>query len=292
MTQSSKWSIAGALMGACFALITQAPATWLANVISNASQHRFVLQNAQGTVWRGSAIALLADGNQPPTATRQSPSQPLLQANPSDQPSSNTSSISPNTFGMPLPSRLHWDFASGFDRSLMRLVMRAQIKSECCTPEPLQLAVSMGWQGIRIDIANQQSQWPAHWLVGLGSPWNTVQPEGSMQLRTENLMWQSNLGTPKVQGLAELTLSQLATPLSTLRPLGTYRLRVQGGDTMAVTLATLEGGLQLSGNGQWANGRLRFKGEARAQPAFEAALSNLLNILGQRQGAISIMELG
>jgi general secretion pathway protein N len=258
MTQSFKWSITGALIGACFALVTQAPASWLANAISNASQNRFLLQNAQGTVWRGSAIALLADGNQ----------------------------------GMPLPSRLHWDFASGFDRSLMRLVMRAQIKSECCTPEPLQLAVSTGWQGLRIDVANQQSQWPAHWLVGLGSPWTTVQPEGSMQLRTENLIWQSNEGIPKIQGAAELTLSQLATPLSTLRPLGTYRLRVQGGDTMAVSLATLEGGLQLSGNGQWANGRLRFKGEARAQPAFEAALSNLLNILGQRQGAISIMELG
>jgi general secretion pathway protein N len=240
MTQSFKWSITGALIGACFALVTQAPASWLANAISNASQNRFLLQNAQGTVWRGSAIALLADGNQ----------------------------------GMPLPSRLHWDFASGFDRSLMRLVMRAQIKSECCTPEPLQLAVSTGWQGLRIDVANQQSQWPAHWLVGLGSPWNTLQPEGSMQLRTENLIWQSNEGIPKIQGAAEFTLSQLATPLSTLRPLGTYRLRVQGGDTMAVSLATLEGGLQLSGNGQWANGRLRFKGEARAQPAFEAALSN------------------
>jgi general secretion pathway protein N len=279
-------------MGACFALITQAPATWLANVISNASQHRFVLQNAQGTVWRGSAIALLADGNQHATVTRQSPSQPLLQAYPSGKPSSNTSSISPNTIGMPLPSRLSWDFSSGFDTGLMRLVVRAQIKSECCTPEPLQLAASIGWQGIRIDVANQQSQWPAYWLIGLGSPWNTVQPEGSMQLRTENLMWQSNAGAPKIKGLAELTLSQLATPLSTLRPLGTYRLRVQGGDTMALTLATIEGGLQLSGNGQWANGRLRFKGEARAQPAFEAALSNLLNILGQRQGAISIMELG
>lgn len=292
MTQSSKWSITGALMGACFALITQAPATWLANVISNASQHRFVLQNAQGTVWRGSAIALLADGNQHATVTRQSPSQPLLQAYPSGKPSSNTSSISPDTIGMPLPSRLSWDFSSGFDTGLMRLVVRAQIKSECCTPEPLQLAVSIGWQGIRIDVANQQSQWPAHWLIGLGSPWNTVQPEGSMQLRTENLMWQSNAGAPKIKGLAELTLSQLATPLSTLRPLGTYLLRLQGGDTMALTLATIEGGLQLSGNGQWANGRLRFKGEARAQPAFEAALSNLLNILGQRQGAISIMELG
>jgi len=292
MTQSSKWSITGALIGACFALITQAPATWLANVISNASQHRFVLQNAQGTIWRGSAIAFLADGNQATTSAHPSLSQPLLQANPSEQPSSNKTPVTPNIFGMPLPTRLSWNFSSGFDTGLMRLVMRAQIKSECCTPEPLQLAVSIGWQGIRIDVANQQSQWPAHWLIGLGSPWNTVQPQGSMQLRTENLMWQSNAGAPKIQGVAELTLSQLATPLSTLRPLGTYRLRVQGGDTMALTLATIEGGLQLSGNGQWANGRLRFKGEARAQPAFEAALSNLLNILGQRQGAISIMELG
>ena len=279
-------------MGACFALITQAPATWLANVISNASQHRFVLQNAQGTVWRGSAIAFLADGNQATTSAHPSLSQPLLQANPSEQPSSNKTPVTPNIFGMPLPTRLSWNFSSGFDTGLMRLVMRAQIKSECCTPEPLQLAVSIGWQGIRIDVANQQSQWPAHWLIGLGSPWNTVQPEGSMQLRTENLMWQSNADAPKIQGVAELTLSQLATPLSTLRPLGTYLLRLQGGDTMAVTLATIEGGLQLSGNGQWANGRLQFKGEARAQPAFEAALSNLLNILGQRQGAISIMELG
>ena len=149
------------------------------------------------------------------------------------------------------------------------------------------------------DLTCQRSKWKKlAGVVGIATvmlscaPWNTVQPEGAMQLRTENLKWLSNAGAPKIQGLAELTLSQIATPLSTLRPLGTYRLRMQGGDTMAVTLATLEGGLQLSGNGQWANGRLRFKGEARAQPAFEAALSNLLNILGQRQGAISIMELG
>ena len=279
MTRSIKWSLTGVLIGACFALVTQAPATWLASAFSNASQKRFVLQNAQGTVWHGSAIALLSDGNQPSTATPNFSSSPKTQI--TNQPS-----------GIPLPTRLHWNFSTGFDTALMRFVMRAEIKSECCTPEPLQLAISIGWQGIRIDVANQQSQWPAHWLVGLGSPWNTVQPEGSMQLRTENLMWQSNAGAPKIQGLAELTLSQLATPLSTLRPLGTYLLCLQGGDTMAVTLATIEGGLQLSGNGQWANGRLQFKGEARAQPAFEAALSNLLNILGQRQGAISIMELG
>lgn len=266
MTQIRTWSVAGALIGACFALVTQAPASWLADAVSRASQQRLVLRHAQGTVWQGSAVALLADG---------------VAVTPGLPPS-----------GIPLPSRLHWRFASGFDTGLMRWVMRAQLQSACCTPEPLRLAISLGWQGLRIDVANQQSQWPAHWLVGLGAPWNTVQPAGSLQLRTQNVVWLSNAQTPMAQGVAELTLSQLASPLSTLRPLGTYRLRVQGGDTMAVSLATLEGGLQLSGNGQWANGRLQFKGEARAQPALEAALSNLLNILGQRQGAISILELG
>lgn len=269
MTPSTKWSVTGALIGAFFALLTQAPATWLAHAISDASQHRFVLRHAQGTVWQGSAIAVLSDGYPP---------------------SNSLSASTPS--GTALPTRLHWNFSSGFDSRLMRFVMRAQLQSACCTPEPLQWVISLGWQGLRIDAANQQSQWPAIWLVGLGAPWNTVQAEGSMQLRTENLMWQSNAGTPKVEGVAELTLSQLATPLSTLRPLGTYRLRVQGGDTMALSLATLEGSLLLSGNGQWANGHLQFKGEARAQPALEAALSNLLNILGQRQGTISILQLG
>ena len=62
MTQIRTWSVAGALIGACFALVTQAPATWLADAVSRASQQRLVLLHAQGTVWQGSAVALLADG--------------------------------------------------------------------------------------------------------------------------------------------------------------------------------------------------------------------------------------
>jgi general secretion pathway protein N len=266
MTPGVTWSITGAIIGVCIALVTQAPAHWLANAISSASQHRFVLKHAEGTVWRGSAVALLSEGGvATPTASQ---------------------------VEMALPTRLHWDFAPGWDSAMVRLVMRVQIKSACCTPTPLQLGLTLGWQGWRVDIADQASQWPANWLVGLGSPWNTVQLQGLMQLRTESLTWQSSAGSPKILGAAELTLLQLATPLSTLRPLGSYLLRIQGGDTMAVSLTTLGGGLQLSGNGQWAYGQLQFKGEARAQPAFEAALSNLLNILGQRQGAISILKIG
>jgi general secretion pathway protein N len=61
---------------------------------------------------------------------------------------------------------------------------------------------------------------------------------------------------------------------------------------MQVTLDTLEGSLQLQGRGEWQQGRLRFRGEAKAQTDAEAAVSNLLNVLGQRRGNVSFMELG
>ena len=38
--------------------------------------------------------------------------------------------------------------------------------------------------------------------------------------------------------------------------------------------------------------RLRFTGEASAAPEREAALSNLLNIIGRRNGARSIITIG
>ena len=59
-----------------------------------------------------------------------------------------------------------------------------------------------------------------------------------------------------------------------------------------LTLSTLAGDLQLSGTGQWVGQRLRFTGEASAAPEREAALSNLLNIIGRRSGARSLITVG
>jgi general secretion pathway protein N len=50
--------------------------------------------------------------------------------------------------------------------------------------------------------------------------------------------------------------------------------------------------LQLSGSGQWAGSRLRFNGEARSADGAQGALDNLLNIIGRRQGARSIISIG
>jgi general secretion pathway protein N len=186
------------------------------------------------------------------------------------------------------------------DLANLRLVFSATLASACCTPQPVRVDVSPLWLGVRVQVSDHTSHWPASWLVGLGAPWNTIQPQGQMQLHTTQLQWTHQAGKERqtapshgqLQGQAELQMQQLSTRLSTLRPLGTYRLRVQGGDTTAITLDTLEGSLLLQGTGQLHNGRVRFTGDASAAPDAEAALSNLLNILGQRQGAKSILNMG
>ncbi len=268
---STRWAWTGAGLGLALAFITQAPAHWLTHAIEQASGERVLLPDAQGTVWNGSAQWVLNEG-------------PLNIATSTNlaRPASTTA----------LPTRVTWQLGPSIDFSNLRLAMSAKVASACCTPLPVRVDVSPLWRGVRVQVSDHMSNWPASWLVGLGAPWNTVQPEGQMQLQTTQLQWTQQAGQERLQGQAELQMQQLSTRLSTLRPLGSYRVRVQGGDTIALTLDTLEGSLRLQGNGQLQNGHVRFNGEASAAPDAEAALSNLLNILGQRQGAKSILKLG
>lgn len=266
------WAWTGAAMGAVLALVSQAPAYWLANLVAQASGERVMLQNPQGTVWQGSAQAVLSAG--------------------AESTASNTA----------LPTRLQWQLGPHLDLSAARLGLRLSLSSPCCTPQPMSVDVTPQWRGVRVQVNDQRSTWPASWLTGLGAPWNTLQPEGDLQLSTQQWAWQHIAGQTQVQGQAQLNVQHIATRLSTLKPLGSYRVVLQGtgdvakgaeaGDTMRLTLDTVEGSLQLQGTGQWRNGHLQFNGEASSEPDAEAALSNLLNILGQRRGAKSILKLG
>ena len=258
---SHRWAWTGAGLGLVLGLITQAPAHWLTQAVAQASGQRVLLQDPQGTVWQGSAQWALNEG-----------------------PLNATSTV--------LPTRVTWQMGPHLDWRTGRLSLSATVASACCTPQPVRVDVSPLWRGARVTVSDHTSVWPASWLVGLGAPWNTVQPDGHMQLQTSQLQWSQQAGKDQLQGQAELQLQGFSTRLSTLRPLGNYRLRVQGGDTIALTLDTLEGSLQLSGSGQVLNGRVQFNGEASAAPDAQAALSNLLNILGQRQGAKSILKMG
>ena len=80
--------------------------------------------------------------------------------------------------------------------------------------------------------------------------------------------------------------------LSTIQPLGSYRVRIEGGDMTSLQLSTLDGALQLQGQGQWVGQRLRFQGEAWAAEGREAALANLLTMIGQRSGKRVLLSVG
>jgi general secretion pathway protein N len=139
-------------------------------------------------------------------------------------------------------------------------------------------------------------QWPAAWLVGLGTPWNTLQPSGSLRLSSSGLTLERVQGRWLFSGQAELELAAMASRVCTLDVLGSYRLALHGdaarGVAATVQLSTTEGALQLGGSGQWSASKLRFTGQASAAPGAEAALSNLLNIIGRRQGALSLISIG
>ena len=181
-----------------------------------------------------------------------------------------------------LPERIEWRTAfSGLN-----------LQALCCMSEPLRLSLGLSDGALRLTVSDQRSLWPAEVLSGLGTPMNTLEPTGRLLLQTADLHWHWRPSGPQLGGQISLDLQNLGSALSTLRPMGHYRLAVQGGTQPQLTLSTVEGALQLEGQGQWQNGRWRFKGQASAEPGLEPALANILNIIGRREGARSIISIG
>ena len=249
------WALTGALTGLLAVLLWCAPAQWLSGAVAQASQGRVQLFQLRGSIWQGSTQVALAGG----LGSRDAAT---------------------------LPGRLTWRL------HLSGWTLQADLLADCCMQQPWRLSVVPGWGSLRLGLADGQSVWPAAVLAGLGTPWNTVQPQGQLGLSTAGLALTWSSGRLGVEGSARLDAGQMASRLSTLKPMGSYRLSLQGGPTPGFTLETLEGALQLSGAGQWVGGRLRFEGVATATPDRLDALANLLNILGQRDGARSIIKVG
>jgi general secretion pathway protein N len=159
--------------------------------------------------------------------------------------------------------------------------------------EAAQWHFSPGWSHWQLRVDAHESTWPAALLSGLGTPWNTLQPEGALAVSTPGFSLQGALGRWTLEGAVDVQARDLSSRLSTLRPLGSYRLALTGGGQQpGLELSTLRGSLRLSGQGQWTSGRLHFVGEARADEAHQPELSNLLNIMGRRDGARSVISLG
>ena len=249
------WAASGALLGLLLATVLFAPARWLAAGIQQASGGQVALADARGTVWAGSARLVLSGGTD-------------------------------SQGSMALPGRVDWRM-----RPSLRGV-QAEVNAACCMAQALHLLAAPRWGGALMQVDDHTSQWPAGLLAGLGAPWNTIQAQGRLALSTQGLSVEWASGRTAMQGRVQLDALDMASRLSTLKPMGSYRLTLNGGTVNQLQLETLQGSLQLTGNGQWVGGRLRFDGVASSTPERQDALSNLLNIIGRRSGARAIIKVG
>jgi general secretion pathway protein N len=254
-----RYAVIGGVLGLVLAMLIWAPARWLAWGVAQASQGQVQWLDARGTVWAGSAQLLLSGG----AGSR----DPLA-----------------------LPGRVRWTLTPAWTG------LRLGWQADCCMAQAAHLQVRLGASTLNLQVSDHPSHWPAALLTGLGAPWNTLQPEGQLQLRTEGLQLNWAQGRLQMRGLIDFNLQNLSSRLSPIKPLGSYRIALtgtpEGTPTPGLQLNTLQGPLRLSGQGQWVGQRLRFTGEASAEEGSEAALSNLLNIIGRRQGARSLLSLG
>lgn len=254
-------ALAGAFAGALAATVAFAPAGWLAGGVGRLTEGRLLLADARGTVWSGSAVPVLTGGAGSRDASA-------------------------------LGGRLEWSF--GLAQGALVLALR----QACCIDPPLTLRLEPAWPGLRVVLppsSGPLARWPAGLLVGLGTPWNTLQPGGELRLSTPGLSVGWLQGRWRVDGRAQVDVVDASSRLATLPRLGSYRVVLQGdaaSGAASVTVSTLEGPLQFTGSGQWAGARLRLRGEARAEPGSEPALGNLLNIVGRRQGPVSVISIG
>jgi general secretion pathway protein N len=221
------------------------PAAWLGSIVEQRTGGRLTLGDAQGTLWRGSAFIGGAAGNN-------SPVTPLL------------------------PGRFSWKI------SPLALIGMVDLQLE--NPQALAQPVTFRGSWSQWQLSPSALLLPAEGLSGLGAPLNTLAPSGSMRLSWSALELLLENRQVSVNGRTTLEMSDMASRLSSIRPLGSYALALDWtGQQAALTLSSVKGPLLLSGKGNLNNGRLRFSGQAEAAQGQEEALANLLNLLGQRK---------
>jgi general secretion pathway protein N len=221
------------------------PAAWLGPIVERQTGGRLTLGDAQGTLWRGSAFI----GGAPGAGGAVTPL---------------------------LPGRFSW--------RLSPLVLVGHVALQLENPLALSQPLRVGGNWSQWQVSPAELLLPAEGLAGLGAPLNTLAPSGVMRLTWSALELVREPQMVAVNGRTVLTMSDMGSRMSPVRPLGSYELAMDWqGQQARLALTTVRGALLLSGNGTLDRGRLQFSGQAEAAKGYEETLGNLLNLLGQRR---------
>jgi general secretion pathway protein N len=238
------WLIA-ALVSIALTVLAFLPAAWMVPLVEQQTAGKLTLGDAQGTLWHGSAfIGGAASGSDPVT--------PLL------------------------PGRFEWQLSP----AALIGVVDAQLKNPSALTQPVKITGDWTqWQ-----ISPSSVLLPAERLSALGAPLNTVQLSGNMRLTWTPLHLARQGNRVDLTGVMTLQMTDIASRLSPVKPLGAYDLTMEWrGQQAQLALKSVRGPMLLSGTGALINGRLQFSGQAEAEAGQEERLAVLLNLLGQRR---------
>jgi len=291
-----KLAIVGAAIGLVVGIVAALPASLLVNAVASATNDQFLLAEAQGTIWSGSAITVLTGGAGSHDA--------------SVLPTRLEWTLRPRWNGVSLHLTQDCCLAHGMDLSLRRTLDAWQVDiigpDERGKPLTGDAKVTPGMSGAdaaALAAATPLGQWPMGWLEGRGFPWNTIHPGGVLTLSTHNLSFALKGGHWSTLGSAQVEIRQASSRLTTLDSLGTYRVLIQpdpstqirpgdGATRDLVWISTIDGALLIDGRGLIGAPGGRTRAVAHAAAGSEAALNNLLNLIGRRNGASSAISIG
>ncbi len=158
---------------------------------------------------------------------------------------------------------------------------RVQMHLQASSPDQ-QVDATLRFGGNQMQLLDTKIALPASALSSFYSPASLISPQGQVSLQIGKFV----ISSKGLDGNAEIQWQNAASNLSTVQPLGNYRLEINGaGKTTNLKLTTLRGALELTGQGQWEaqTGQLQFAGSAVPRERV-AELEPLLTIFGNDQG--------
>lgn len=170
---------------------------------------------------------------------------------------------------------LRWDIAV---LPLFTGIIKARLQ---WSDQPLAPAMDAIISPSRFELHHALIRLPALALSGVSPILKPARFGGQFQIQSEQLIF-SKRG---IDGSAVADWQQASSALSSIAPLGNYRLALSGaGDRINIGLTTVSGILLLEGKGNWLAGRgLEFHGRAQASAGNHDNLTELLHHLGPEE---------
>jgi len=160
---------------------------------------------------------------------------------------------------------------------LWLVIGRVQVSLQTTSQEK-QIKATFGISRNRYAIKNAEAVMPAALVAQFYPPASLIGPVGNLRFSASELAMESG----NLEGTGILEWQNAGSSLSEVRPLGDYRLNIEGtGNIANIKLSTLQGDLGLSGQGRWqlSDARIMFTGEAVATKR-ENELQPLLQQIG------------